>query len=275
MIKNFDLLADRLKGIKYDGEDLTPGKLIELHSDENEIDLEFSEGSFLTDSELEDYKERVGKESAKTGAKTIVEMEVKKYRNDLGLDFEGKTIENLVNAVKEKTLKEAKIPANQKVEELQSSLEKLQNQYQTEITEKQTLIEQLNGTIKSEKVNNTLLGSIPKDLKGVNQKQALTLLKTEYEFDIEDGNVIVKQGGQILKDKFEKTLSYTDVINNYVVNNNWLDGSGRGGDSDKNLKGGKFETKHDLFKYMEQNNIDIESSEGEEMIKKFNESQNS
>lgn len=268
MIKNFDVLADRLKGIKFNDEEISPSKLQELLADEKEVELIVEQGSFMTDTDLDAFKERIGRESAKTGAKTIIEMEVKRFRNDMGLEFEGKTIENLINAVKENTLKEAKVPADNRIKELQSSLEKVQGQWKQEIADKDKIIAEKDRFIKSSNIDNDLFASMPKELKGITQKQAVTLFKSEYELDYVENEKVVKQNGVVLKDKFEKPIPYTDVINEFVAKNNWLNGEGRGGDSDKKFKSG-FKDKNEMFKYMEDNNIDIESPQGQQIIEKF------
>jgi len=264
--KNLNI-ADRLKGLKVNGKDISQDDFITMLNDEDEHEIEITQGSFMTDEDLTALKERVGKDSATKGARTILEMEIKKKRDELGLEFEGKTIENLLEAHAKKVKEEMKLPANEKVNELTQSLEKLRKQYEVDTTEKQSIIESLNKKIQTENITNRLLEVIPKDLKGLNTKQALTLLKSEYEFDIEENNIIVKKDGQILKDKFEKPLTHNDIVNEYVVKNGWLNPDGRG---DGNQAGatGAFKSVNEAMLHMMKNNIAPDSDEGLAILNK-------
>jgi len=160
-----------------------------------------------------------------------------------------------------------KLPANEKVNELTQSLEKLRKQYEVDTTEKQSIIESLNKKIQTENITNRLLEVIPKDLKGLNTKQALTLLKSEYEFDIEENNIIVKKDGQILKDKFEKPLTHNDIVNEYIVKNGWLNPEGRG-DGNQTGTTGAFKSVNEAMSHMMKNNIAPDSDEGLAILNK-------
>ena len=52
MITNFNNLADRLKGITFEGEEITAEKLMELHNSDTEVELGISEGVYLPNEKL-------------------------------------------------------------------------------------------------------------------------------------------------------------------------------------------------------------------------------
>jgi len=273
MITNLNTLADRLKGVQLNGEEITPEKLIEIHSDENEVEVTFTEGVYMTNDELDGFKERIGKDSAKSGAKTIMEMEIKKHRNDLGLEFEGKTIDNLITAVREKAIIDTKKPVDEKVKELQGSLVTLQSKYEVDIENKNSTITSLTGQIQEGKTSSTLMQSIPKNLKGIKPNQAVALFKMEHELAYEDESLVVKKQGKVLKDSVEKPLAYNEVFNDFLKANNWVSVDGRGNGDNSGGSSSEFKTIEDVFKYMEKNSIDPTDNQGQILIDKFNSSQ--
>ena len=110
--------------IKYlsDTTKIDAKKLAEvLSSDKDEIELELPEVHVFTN---EDLQERLTNH-AKISSKTFIEMGVKEARNDLkekyGVDFEGKTIPNLVAAAIEAGEKKANVKPNEKINELSVS----------------------------------------------------------------------------------------------------------------------------------------------------------
>jgi len=77
---------------------LEPGKLAEMISSEDTHKLDLDN---LIISNKNDYDARL--ENIKKETKTAaVEIAVKNARNELGLEFEGKTMENLLNNFKSK-----------------------------------------------------------------------------------------------------------------------------------------------------------------------------
>ena len=63
----------------------------------------------------------------KDARKEGVEIAVKNARNELNLDFQGKTVENLIKAVQSKAVNEAKVEPNERIESLTKDVEMLQS----------------------------------------------------------------------------------------------------------------------------------------------------
>src|SRR6056297_920606 len=122
------------KTVEVDNETLS--KAIEENKEEVEVNAENL--SIRSKEEEETFINNLKKETVKTA----LEMEVKKYRNDLGLEFEGKNMDNLVEALKEKHREEFTKDPNKQLEQLQADLKTIQER-------NKTLEEEKNG-IKSE-----------------------------------------------------------------------------------------------------------------------------
>jgi len=250
---------------------LAVDKLQEALTSETEVEIELLPVNILTDEQLETLKQQVGKDSAKNGSKTLVEMQVKELRDKHSLEFEGKTIENLMSAFAEKQIKDAKIEPTKKVDELKTSLQNLQKQYETDLGLKDTENSSLKNKLNEFKVNGDLYKHLPEGLKGIDQNDFMTLVKTTASFDYdEDGNLVVKKGDKIIKDKMENPIKPKDYLTEFATTKNWLESNGRGGSDDSGDLSNEFKTMHDVMKHMDVNKIDPRSVEGVKMIADFN-----
>lgn len=136
----------------------------------------------------------------KNEAKTAgLEIAIKEQRNALGLEFQGKTMENLIKAVQEKAIQDAKIEPEEKVKNLMKDIETLKSTVQTVTAEK----DQLEGSFKSFKmestVNNTLSSLIPENIV-LPKEDMMLIVKNKLAFDVDDQNrLLVKKNGEVLK----------------------------------------------------------------------------
>jgi len=251
---------------------LAVDKLQEAITSEKEETIELAQMNILTDIELTTLKETVGKESAKNGAKTIIEMEVKSLREKHGLDFEGKTIDNLMNAYGNKQITDAKIEPNKRVDEYKLSLDNLQNKYETDLGMKSNEISELNGKLGIYKINGDLAKFIPDGLNGIENSDFLTIAKTSANFDYEDGQLVVKQGGKVLKNNLEKPISPKDYLTEFATSKNWLSSDGRGGGDSTGDGNSEFKNMNDVMGHMKNNNISPMSPEGQKLIADFEKS---
>ncbi len=85
----------------------------------DEVDLAVDEKlTVLTEDEVTTLKNN----EYKNGKEKGVEMAVKATKEKLNLDFQGKTVDGLVEAAQKKAVEEAKVPVNDKVKELETKL---------------------------------------------------------------------------------------------------------------------------------------------------------
>jgi hypothetical protein len=167
-----------------------------------------------------------------------VEMSVKEQRESLGLQFDGKTIPNLLDAFKNKILTEAKIEPNKQIEDLQKDKEKLQGT----ITDWQTKYTGLEQTIQQKDVENNkftaLLSVIPTDglifdRMKVARDIKLDLEEKGFKLDIEAGKTVIKQNGEIVKDEVRNPITLEKFLPDFVKPYQKVNSGGAGG-SDKN-----------------------------------------
>jgi len=182
------------------------GTLTEMITSEEKHKIDLSELLIEKKSIYDERLENIKKETAKTA----LEMAVKEQRNALGLEFTGKTMENLVNAIKAKTESESKIEPEEKYKSLKTDFEKLQgnlvekenefNAFKTNI-EKQNLLSEIKNDFTKHIPDNTL----------VSKSTIFTEAKEKgFSFEREEGKTVVKDAnGNVLKD--EKTLSPIDI----------------------------------------------------------------
>jgi len=237
-----------------------------MTSDE-EVKVEFKSGIFMDDEALTGLKETVKKEGYNEGKVTGVEMEAKRVKEKFNIDVEGKNFDNIFSTFEKQTLTNAKIEPNKKVDELNTSLTNLQKQYTNDLGLKDNEINSLNTKIGEYQINGDLAKHLP-ELKGIKPNQFATLARTEYAFDYVDGNMVVKKGDTILKDKLEKPLPVKDVLTLFATQNGWTDKDGRGG-SDEGGGSGEFKSMDDVYKHMDENKIDPLGADGQKLIADF------
>ena len=249
--------------VGVDIEQLTTGL-----ASEEEVEVKFI-GELYTEDQLNSAKEAVQSSGKTEWKKTGVEMAVKKAREELGLEFEGKTMKNLTEALATKTLADAKIEPDKQLKEKKESLERLQAKYDTDLDSKENEILGLKSEVNNFKTNSKLSGYLPDKLQGVSQKQVITLLKSDgYEFETNEDNIFVgKLNGKVVKDPTEKPVPVDQVILDYAKSNNWLEGiKGRDGKHQLPTPDGKFKSMDDKYKYMEENKINPMSPEGVKIV---------
>ncbi len=147
------------------------------------------------------------KEDAKVAG---VEIAIKDVRNSLGLDFQGKTMDNLVEAVKAKAIADANIEPDKKVKMLETDIETLKGTIQSVTKEKEQVMNQFN-SFKSEHVLNTTLSAIIPDNVVLPKDDMLVILKNKMRFQVDEQNRInvLDADGQIKKNP--ATLDPLDV----------------------------------------------------------------
>ena len=188
------------------------GKLKEMIASEESHTIDLSTKVILDKPIYEERIANIKKESANTA----LEMAVKEQRNALGLEFTGKTMENLVTAIKSKVESEATIAPEEKYKALKTDFEKLQNNYtekEQEFTNFKTNIEKQN---QLSEIKNDFTKHIPTNTL-VSKSTIFTEAKEKgFSFEREEGKTVVKDGsGNIIKD--EKTYAPIDLAT-WVVN---------------------------------------------------------
>lgn len=266
MIKNLNALADRLKGITIDGQEISPEKLHEFLTSDKEVELTVNPIHLMNDDEFNVLKENSKKVGYSEGKSAGEEMTIKAIKNLKGLDFEGKTIDNLVNAYDSKLKNEFGKEPTEKVKEWEGKYNTLKSTYDTEKSLLEKEKEQLSKKLEDQDINSNLQSSIP-ELNGIKKHYASTLFRIEYNIENRDGILIAKKGGEIVKDKFGSPLPVNELFTSFASDNGWLKTPGRGAGNEVG-QSSKFKTTNEAMKYLKDNNIDPTSNEGLEIISK-------
>lgn len=294
MITNFDILADRLKGITIGGKELTAQEFINQVKAEEEVSIEASKLNLLSDTQIDELKQTVSKDSAGAsfvdGMKTGVERLVKTIKNKKGLEAEGKiklgedgkidfdaTADFVTTTFETRVLADAKIEPEKRItklelalQEKERSLTKVQKAYETDKSMWEEEKKQNAQKLTQEKADNYMFQEMPES-EFLTKKQQLTLLKADgfgVSFD-ESGSAIPVLNGSPIKDKMEKARLFKDVVTDYSLKNKWIKNSeGReiGDESSQSKK--IFKNKTEAFKHMEKHNIDPRTQEGKDILNK-------
>lgn len=187
-----------------------------------------------------------------------VEIAVKDARTKLGLDFTGKTIDNLVDAFGKKVLADAKIEPDKKVAELTGDLEKLRTankDWETKYTGLESTFKQKE---KESAVNTAVLSSMPKVKTKIPVADMAIIFNTRFKPALNDEGKIVfhNEKGEVLKNT--KTLN-PQTIDEVMLEfqTPFIDGppgGGGGGDGTGQAKPGTMEA---FTKEMEAKGIKI------------------
>lgn len=152
----------------------------------------------------------------KSGKEKGVEMAIKEAKEKHGFEFQGKTIDGLVEAASKKALAEAKLEPNQKVQELTEKITNLQKtvgEYEGKLTEKDK-------EVMSVKINGELYKHIPKPGENgpaLGADDVIQLMRANgYEFKLEEGKTVTYKDGKVVQDKVSNPLSAGDVVQSFM-----------------------------------------------------------
>ncbi len=199
-------------------------------ADEKEVDLSIPENlTTLSEDEISTLK----KNEYKNGKESGVEMAVKEVKQELNLDFQGKSVKGLVEAATKKAIEDAKIPANEKVAELQKKVETLQATVQDQdkkLAEKDT-------EVAGVKLKSELFKHIPAGASLENE-EVIELMKLKgYGFEMKDGKVIATLNGEAIADKLSNAIPVKDIMTDFLKEKKLLADDGSGGNGDPQGRG--------------------------------------
>lgn len=182
-------LTDLEKSLKLD-----EGTLSKALQSETPVKIELPQLVVRTKDEEDTFIENL-KTNHFTAAQEIL---IKNTKRDLGLDFEGKNINKLIEVVKAKALEEAKIEPDKKVQELAADKAKLQQNIQELESKFQAKEKEFIFKENERKVNDALLSSMNFET-AIPTNDVLTLFKSNFQTDLEGDKVVIKKNGEVLK----------------------------------------------------------------------------
>lgn len=212
---------------------IAPAELKRGITSETEETLSFdTEGEFITHTELDLIKERAGKDSYKEGKKAGEEMFIKEIKTDEGLDFEGKTKDSLLKALRDKIQKETGSEPAKRVQELEEDKKKLQQSLTEKENELKNEIEKFNSRLNGIEIESVIKNGLPEKLaNGLTRDQAYKLYKSDREFakTTEGIALLDPVTKQIIKDKKLNNVSIQDDLKTFLSQFGEVNDPGRGG----------------------------------------------
>ncbi len=219
------------------------------------------------------------------------EMSVKDIKRSKGLEFEGKTVDSLVEYYN--TIVESK---PQKVkEEVSTEYEKDINALRLKLDEKDNEINNLiqkhqNNRIDSVIDNhfNAIQIEIPSNIADEKQRSEYvktildkekTFFKSKYNFSLENENIIAKNGEQILKDDLQNPLSIDNLVKSHIESSfipvkQKKKGRGDGDYTPTHNELSDIRTRDEFNQYLDNKKILIASSEGGALYNEWRKLQN-
>ncbi len=202
---------DKLAGmLGLNAEDFAKG-----WASEEEVDVTIAEGRFLTTDQENTLKDNHGKARYDVGAEASREMLMKDMSKKVGFETSIKDADKWIEAYEKQILNKANIEPNQKLEEANTSIEKLRGQ----ITEKDSDYLLLQKKVTENQVKFDVKSFIPQmpEGLGISKDDATNLYFMSHEVK-EDG---VYKNGSLLKDNLEKALSTEESVNSFITERKW------------------------------------------------------
>jgi hypothetical protein len=195
---------------------LEKGKLSEMITSEDAHSVDLSTRVFYAKEDDEARLSNIKKDAASAS----IEVAIKNARAEHGLEFQGKTMENLLAAFGAKKELESKIEPEEKYKTLKSDFEKLQTNFANQGTEFETFKSTVTQKESENKMNGEIKKSIPSNDKlNISQDQALVLFKNQFTVGTDDqGRTVVSdQSGQVMKNTTTlDPLSLGEIMQTFI-----------------------------------------------------------
>lgn len=209
-------------------------ELTQAIATEEEVDFKLPENlKVMTAEQLEELKDNHGKTRYDAGATAAREMLLKEMSKDAGLETI-KDPKEFLNQFKANVLKDAKAEPNEKIGQLETTIETLRGK----LEEKDGMMNQLKGQMESEKRYLTIQTAIPDLPETLNlTKQEATALYLQGREFKEDG---IYLNGKRLEDDVAKPIDIQTDVQSWVKSKGWTieQPKGRGGGAGGGKGGG-------------------------------------
>lgn len=207
---------------------LNKESFIEAMQSESEVELEFSKptleafspDAFADDEKFQTFKRNFSEEQKTAGR----EMAIKDARNKYGLEFEGKTIDNLVNAVTAKVESEATAEPDKKLQQYKGDIDSLKGQIESIQLERDQFKGQISEIQSNHKLERTLYGKVKDESNySIPADDLVALYKMKTNIGIEEGShVLYEPNGDILKNDLREPISieahFSEFTKSYLKN---------------------------------------------------------
>lgn len=236
-------------------------KLIEAVKSDEELSLEVPTiDKGFTQEEMTTF----GKNRFDEGKNAMSEIMAKSYKEKYGVSMEGKNLDDVVDAIKQKGFEEAKPSEDNK--ELLKNFQDLQKKYQ--LAEDELNNKEL--THKDELFNistkQSLISNVPKGA-ALNADDIVGLYMMKHGIKNNEGSAVVEVNGEIQKDNLLNPLKAEDHFKGWLDTSGLIGKSGMGGDDSKGGSSvAKFKSTKEFYQYAKENGIEPMSEGGQKFL---------
>lgn len=204
---------------------------------EAEEKITIPQGKFLSDSDIssrESLKYKEGKDAA-------LEMYAKKIKKENDYSIESRDLDEVMSHHLEKIKSTYSKDESDRVKDLEASLQKQKNTYETELEGLKTNLSKVSMDAMKANTRAELISAIPEGLT-LKPDDAITLFNSRYAVEQTDEGMVVKKGNEILRDdKSAKPLELKNVFSTFVIEEGYAKGpDGRGAGNEHGKKGSAF-----------------------------------
>lgn len=208
----------------------------------------------------EEDKNIFGTNRFNEGKKAATEIAVKDLKTKYNLEFEGKSLDNALEAFADVKLKEAKLTPDKQVETLKSEKKQLQEQITHLTSEKESIAKDMNTKLFQVETRAQVFAHIPKNTI-IPAEDLAVLFMNSHRVAKEDDRVIIYKGDQALKDNVLNPIPLKDAVAAFAET--YIDKKGMGGKDDKGSGAGtKYNTMSELYEDLKKKGIDPMGPDG-------------
>lgn len=227
--------------------------------DQQEIVID-GDFTIRTPEEEDSFISNHKKEARKEG----VEIAVKKTRESLGLDFQGKTIENLVKSAQEKAVADSSIEPNEQIDLLRQTLKDKDTALSNAINRSDEISKDFTKYKNQNKIDNDISKYLPDNII-IPKDDMMMLLKNKTTFHVEEGNVISldANGKKRSNPTTAEPLTSKEVVDDFFRENPQYLGTSQGNQSGKDSNGYKEDKQSldDFIKEQQDAGVQLNSEE--------------
>ena len=240
-------------------------------SDEKEVDIELpADLTVLSATELESRDTAQKNEGIKAGK----EIGIKEVRTAAGLDETfGKDPGKIASAIIAKAVTDAKVPADEKVKELNKQNELLVQK----IAEKDSEIATEKQKASQYGIDRKIIAAMPKNRAAkLEDDELLDILKSKHIKEIDGQLVAIDKTGEPIRDKATtKPVDLVTGLNTIFTDRDWLEAKGAGGGTggrggkDDPGKNGIFTKQSEVIAHFAEKGISMNGEGSKEIVAKI------
>jgi ribosomal protein L11 len=213
----------------------------------------------------EDEKKIFGDNRFNEGKKAASEILVKDLKVKHGLDFEGKSVDALLDHFAEKKIAEAKVAPDEQVKALKGEKKTLQDQIAALAGEKESIQKTYNDKLFQVEMKSQVLSSIPENTI-IPREDLVDLFFNRHRVTKENDSTIIYKGDQKLQDNVLNPVPLKDAVKQFSESYIKKDGMGGGDGGGGGSAVPKFKTASQAYQYLKSKNIEPMSEEGLKLL---------